>query len=126
MGAAKGIGESLGLHPFVVGATLVAAGTSAPELATAVISRIRGHADVGLGTVLGSSVFDNLWIVGLAGMNQPIEVAATDVVVAVVACLAGLTLAVPGRSGLIPRWRGGALLAVVTAYTIASILSGAA
>lgn len=89
------------------------------------ISRIHGHADVGLGTVLGSNVFNNLWIVGLAGMIRPIDVEATDVVVAVVACLIGLALAIPGRSGLIPRWRGGALLATVTAYTIAGILSAA-
>ncbi|MGE0881250.1 MAG: sodium:calcium antiporter [Acidimicrobiia bacterium] len=124
--AAKGLGDTLGLHPFVVGATLVAAGTSAPELATAVISRRRGHAEVGLGTVLGSNVFNNLAIVALAGLIEPIRIAATDVVIAVVACLVALGLVVPGRSASIPRWRGAVLLAVVAAYTVASVVAGTA
>ncbi|MGE3445886.1 MAG: sodium:calcium antiporter [Acidimicrobiia bacterium] len=124
VGAAKGIGDSLGLHPFVVGATLVAAGTSAPELATAVVSRLRGHADVGLGTVLGSNVFNNLWVVALAGIIEPIHIAAADVLIAVAACLAGLALVIPERSGLIPRWRGPALLAIIVTYAIASITAG--
>lgn len=126
VGGAKGIGESLGLDTFVVGATLVAAGTSAPELATAIISRLRGHADVGLGTVLGSNVFNNLWIVALAGMIQPIHVEASDVLVAVGACLVGLALVVPSAAGVIARSRGIALLVVVIAYTVLSIAVGAA
>jgi cation:H+ antiporter len=126
VGGAKGIGESLGLDTFVVGATLVAAGTSAPELATAIISRLRGHADVGLGTVLGSNVFNNLWIVALAGMIQPIHVEASDVLVAVGACLVGLALVVPSAAGVIARSRGIALLVVVIAYTVLSIAVGGA
>ena len=50
---ASNIGEFLGLEPFVIGATIVAIGTSIPELATTVISRWRGHEEIGLGTVLG-------------------------------------------------------------------------
>jgi cation:H+ antiporter len=125
VGAAKGIGDVLGLDPFVVGATLVAVGTSAPELATALVSRLRGHVDVGVGTVLGSNVFNNLWIVSLAGMIEPIRVQADEVIIAIVACLVGLALIVPQSSGVLPRWRGAALLGVVAAYTMASVAAGA-
>lgn len=122
--AAKGIGDTLGLEPFVVGATMVAVGTSAPELATAVVSRLRGHADVGVGTVLGSNVFNNLWIVGIAGLLRPIEVPVDEVLVAVVACLAALVLVIPTRRGVLPRSRGLALLGVAVAYTALTVALG--
>jgi cation:H+ antiporter len=123
--AAKGIGLSLGLDPFVVGATLVALGTSTPELATAVVARVRGHADVGVGTVLGSNVFNNLWIVGIAGLVEPIRVAADEVAVAVIACLVALALVVPDRHGRLARGRGAALLAVAAGYAALTVVVGA-
>src|SRR5690606_38310277 len=71
---AHGVGDALGLDPFVVGATLVAVGTTLPELATLLISRLRGHDEVGLGTVLVSNVFNGLFIVGLVAVLSPFEV----------------------------------------------------
>lgn len=122
--AAKGIGDSLGMDPFVVGATLVALGTSTPELATAIISRARGHSEVGLGTVLGSNVFNNLWIVGVAGLITPIDTAASEVLLAVGACLVALALVVPPASGTLGRGRGLALVAVAAAYAAATVILG--
>ncbi len=122
--AAKGIGEAAGLDSFVVGATLVALGTSTPEIATAVISRRRGHADVGVGTVLGSNVFNNLWIVGVVASLRPIEVAASEVMVAIGACLLALALVVPNRLDVVPRWRGGALLTLAVLYTVVVVALG--
>jgi len=58
--AAEGIGGSLALDPFVVGATLVVLGTSTPELATTIIARLRGHDEIGVGTIVGSNIFNNL------------------------------------------------------------------
>ncbi len=122
--AAKDIGDLVGLDSFTVGATMVAAGTSAPELATAIIARRRGHIDVGVGTVLGSNVFNNLWIVGIAGFISPMEISAVEVVVAVGACLAGLLFAVPNRRAALPRTRGLGMLAVLVLYTFVTLLVG--
>jgi cation:H+ antiporter len=61
---ASGIATALGLDTFVIGATVVAIGTSLPELVTVILSRLRGHDDVGVGTVLGSNLFNGLAIVG--------------------------------------------------------------
>ncbi|RYE75431.1 MAG: sodium:calcium antiporter, partial [Myxococcales bacterium] len=60
---AKFVGSLLGWSTFVTGAILVSIGTSAPELATTIVSRFRGHDEIGLGTVLGSNVFNGLFIV---------------------------------------------------------------
>lgn len=58
---AKLIGVIFGISPFVIGATLVALGTSMPELATTLIARLRGHHEMGLGTILGSNIFYNCY-----------------------------------------------------------------
>jgi len=122
--AAKGIGTELGLDPFVVGATFVAVGTSSPELATAIISRRRGHSEIGVGTVLGSNVFNTLWIVGVVALIQPVQTSASEVVLAVTATIGALALVVPARSGQVPRWRGAALMGVAVVYTTATIAIG--
>jgi cation:H+ antiporter len=110
VGSAKSIGAALELDPFLVGTTLVAFGTSTPELATTIISRLRGHDEVGVGTVLGSNVFNALWIVGVTGLIRPIPLESGELRVALVALVA-LTLGVlPGRSGALGRPRGALLV----------------
>lgn len=123
--AAKGIGEGLGLDPFVVGATLVAFGTSTPELATTVVALRRGHLEVGVGTVLGSNVFNNLWIVGVAAMLHPITASVSEVLLAIVACLVGLALITPTRRWALGRTRGVLLLGVGVLYLVGTVLLGA-
>ncbi|HUP72698.1 MAG TPA: sodium:calcium antiporter [Acidimicrobiales bacterium] len=122
--AAKGIGADLGLDPFAVGATLVAVGTSTPELATVVISRRRGHSEIGVGTVLGSNVFNNLWIVGIVALISPVQAAASEVVLAVGACLVALILVVPTPAGVVPRWRGACLVSVAATHALLTVLLG--
>lgn len=122
--AAKGIGADLGLDPFVVGATLVAVGTSTPELATTIISRRRGHLEVGVGTLLGSNVFNNLWIVGVAALIHPIRADVSEVVLAIVACLVALALVTPTGTSPMGKARGVLLLAVAAAYMLGTVLIG--
>jgi cation:H+ antiporter len=121
---ATGIATSFGLSEFVIGATIVAVGTSIPELATAIISRLRGHDEVGLGTILGSNIFNGLWIVGVAATITPIVVPLN--VAAPALLLGGIAVALtfPGRSGVIDRWRGGMLLAVYVAYIVVTFQAG--
>lgn len=103
----------------MVGATVVAAATSTPELATTLIARWRGQAELGLGTILGSNIFNTLSVVGVAGTLAP---AALDGRTVAVGRLFGvLTLAVtfPGRAGWIGRGRGALLLGLYAAYVVA-------
>jgi cation:H+ antiporter len=76
---AKPLGVELGLDPFVVGVVIVAIGTSAPELATAIISRLRGHGEIGLGTVIGSNIFNGGVIIGLVATIRPFEVSVSEI-----------------------------------------------
>ncbi len=70
----RGAALALGWSPFIVGAVVVAAATSTPELATTLISRLRGHHDVGLGNILGSNIFNVLFIAAVAALIHPYPV----------------------------------------------------
>lgn len=71
---AVGIAESLGVSEAVIGLTLVAVGTSLPELSVSVIAAFRRHADVAIGNILGSNIFNLLGILGISALLQPLPV----------------------------------------------------
>ena len=101
---AVGFSETLGWDGFIVGAVLVALGTSAPELATMVIARLRGHDELAVGTILGSNIFNTLLIVGIAAVIHPITVDTFETDVGVVASAALVLLIIP-VAGRLARWR---------------------
>jgi cation:H+ antiporter len=122
--AAGGIGHALGLDPFLVGATLVAFGTSVPELATALLARWRGHDDLGAGTVMGSNIFNSLWVVGIVALIRPFELHLEEVGVAVLAgSVAGLMM-IPLSSWVLGRSRGAALVGGYAVYLAMLIRGG--
>lgn len=120
---AKGIALSYGIDEFIIGATVVAIGTSMPELATTIIAKVRGHDEVGLGTILGSNIFNGIFIVAVAATIHPIAVVWRDVGVALMFGFAALVLAYPPRKGFIRRSRGVLLLALFAVY-LAAIIFG--
>lgn len=115
---ARDIAVMFGLPEFVIGATIVAVGTSMPELATTVISKLKGHEEIGLGTVLGSNVFNGLFIIGTAAVICPIQVDLNNVRWALGFGVLTTLLTFPRRDGLIPRWRGVALLALYAVFVV--------
>lgn len=113
---AKGIAFSFGLDEFIIGATIVALGTSTPELATTVIAKMRGHDEVSLGTILGSNIFNGTFIIGVAATIHPIRVALDDVALTLVFGFMALVFTYPSRTGLISRGRGALLLMLYSGY----------
>lgn len=116
---ASEIAAAWGVSEFLIGATVVAIGTSTPELATAVISKLRGHDEVGLGTVLGSNIFNGLWVVSIAALITPIAVDLRAVATALTTGLVALLITYPLRGGYIGRRRGVLLLALYAVYLVA-------
>jgi cation:H+ antiporter len=113
---AQGIAAAFGIDPFIIGATLVAVGTSVPELATAIVSQLRRHGEVGLGTVLGSNVFNALFIIGVAATITPIRVAWNEVSLTLLFGIATVAVTFPGRRATIGRGRGLLLLVLYVLY----------
>ena len=116
------IAVGLGISDLVIGLTIVAIGTSLPELASSVIAARKGENDIALGNIIGSNLFNTLAVVGIAGGIQsitvPPEVLSRDVAtmagLAVLLCVLGYRRKGPGR---INRVEGGVLLLCFGAYT---------
>ncbi len=121
---ASGIAESYGVEPFIIGATIVAIGTSVPELATTIIARIKGHDEVGLGTILGSNIFNGGLIVGTVAVITPIHVDIATVVPALLLGAVAVGLTIPGKSGTLD-WRRGLILLTVYGVYVAAVLQAA-
>lgn len=115
---ARGIALSYGLGEFVIGATMVAVGTSVPELATAVTAKLRGHDEIGLGTILGSNLFNGLFIVAVAAMIHPIELDTREVFTVLAFGTVAVALTLPAPDGTIHRLRGALLLLLYLGYAL--------
>lgn len=112
------IATSWGVRQIVVGLTIVAIGTSLPELATSLVAALRGHSDVAVGNVVGSNVFNLLGILGLCAVVKPLDTSGlgwVDLIVMLGVAVALLPLAKSG--GRISRLEGTALLLVYAGYT---------
>lgn len=113
---ATGLAAAFGVDTYTIGVVLVAVGTSLPELVTVILSRLRGHDDVGVGTLVGSNLFNGLAIVGVAGSIHPIAVPLAEVAPTLVCGLAALSMLTPNRAGMIPRSRGLLLLCLYAGF----------
>jgi len=117
------IAHGFGVSDLIIGLTIVAVGTSLPELASSVIATRKGEHDIALGNVLGSNLFNTLAVVGIAGVIQPMavgpEVFSRDMLVMTLLTLSlfviGFGFRGPGR---INRVEGAVLLAVYVGYTV--------
>ncbi|MBM4189276.1 MAG: calcium/sodium antiporter [Betaproteobacteria bacterium] len=118
---ATGIAAAFAVDTFVIGVVLVAIGTSLPELVTVILSRLRGHDDVGVGTLIGSNLFNGLAIVGVAGTIHPIAVPPAEVALTLAVGIVALLLLLPNRAGLIVRGRGVLLLLLYAGFIWATL-----
>ncbi len=112
------LAKTWGASDAVIGLTVVAFGTSLPELATSLVAAIRRHGDVAIGSIVGSNIFNVLGILSVAALLQPIdtsEISRLDLGVMLVTAVALLPLAHSG--GRINRIEGAALLSVYIGYT---------
>ncbi|QSP94636.1 calcium/sodium antiporter [Marinobacter salinisoli] len=125
--SAVAFAQYLGVSELVVGLTIVAAGTSLPEVVTSVIAAIRGERDIAVGNVVGSNIFNLMGVLGLAGIVAPagIEVSTAvigfDLPVMIAVALACLPIFFTGAT--ISRQEGLVLLAYYVAYTLYLILA---
>jgi cation:H+ antiporter len=110
---------AFGISPLVIGLTVVAFGTSAPELAVSVTSSLAGAADVAVGNVVGSNIFNVLFILGLSALIVPLAVAQQLVRLDVPLMIAAsLLLVLFGRNGQVSQAEGLVLFLGIACYTV--------
>lgn len=119
--------QFLGVSELIIGLTIVAAGTSLPEVVTSVIAAIKGERDIAVGNIIGSNIFNIVAVLGIAGMVAPAGIEVSDAVIGfdipvmIVIAFACLPLFFTG--GEISRWEGAVLFAYYIAYTAYLILA---
>lgn len=128
--AAVAVAQIFGVSDLVIGLTVVAVGTSMPEIATSLVAAFRGQRDIAVGNVIGSNIFNVLACLGFAGMIADggimVSEAARnfDLWVMMAVGLACLPIVVTGRE--IARWEGGVFIAYYCAYTLYLVLAATA
>ena len=127
------IAHSFGVSDLVIGLTIVAVGTSLPELASSLTAARKNEPDIALGNVIGSNMFNTLAVVGIAGSIHPLAVAPevlTRDMLTVAVLTVGLFLVCYGfrGPGIVNRTEGGVLIACYCGYTawiVAGVLAAA-
>ena len=126
---AVSLAQALGASDLVIGLTIVAAGTSLPEVATSVLASVRGQRDIAVGNVVGSNIFNLLAVLGIGGLAAPAGVPVPpgaltfDVPIMIAAAVAVLPVLFTGF--IIARWEGLVLLSFYVAYTTYLVLKAA-
>jgi cation:H+ antiporter len=121
-GASK-LALGFGISPLVVGLTIVAFGTSAPEMAVSVGAVLEGKTDIAIGNVVGSNVFNVLFILGLSALIVPlvvnVQLIRQEVPIMIGASLLLLLLGLDGR---VSAWEGAMLVVLLAVYTVFLVL----
>ncbi|HBO1748713.1 TPA: calcium/sodium antiporter [Pseudomonas aeruginosa] len=125
--SAEAVAKAYGVSDLVIGLTIVAIGTSMPEMAASVVAGLRGQGDIAVGNVLGSNVFNIFAVIGASGLvasgSLPVPETARnfDLWVMLAVAFACLPILTTGRN--IARWEGGLLLAYYAIYIAWLVLS---
>ena len=120
------IARLLGMSELLIGLTIVAVGTSLPEVAASVLASWRGERDIAVGNVIGSNLFNILCVLGLSaavsaqGVAVPVSALRFDIPVMIAVAVVCLPIFFTGQQ--IARWEGGLFLGYYVAYTLYLVL----
>jgi cation:H+ antiporter len=118
---------SFGVSEALIGLTIVAIGTSLPEMATSVVAAYKKNVDIAVGNIIGSNIFNVFWILGISSIIRPLPFApalTTDLVVAIGATLVLFLALFVGKRNTLERSQGIAFVFLYVAYTVFLIMRG--
>ena len=113
------IAKLLHMSESVIGLTVVAVGTSLPELATSAIAAFKKQSDIAIGNVIGSNIFNIFWILGVSAIISPLpfqESSTVDILMTIMTSLLMFIVLFVGRRNTIERWQGGILVSIYFIY----------
>lgn len=126
VGSAKNIAKALGMSEAIIGLTIVAVGTSLPELVTSVVASIKKENDIAIGNVIGSNIFNILFILGISSSISNLKISETqaygisnsliDLLVLLVSGLAVMLISLFSKN--IKKWHGVIFILVYVAYVV--------
>ncbi|NHB70100.1 calcium/sodium antiporter [Perlabentimonas gracilis] len=119
--SATSLATSLGVSQKIIGLTIVAFGTSLPELATSVVAALKKNSDIAVGNIIGSNIFNIFLIFGVSSLIRPMEFSSTFSVDILLLALGTLILFIAmftGRKKKLDRWEAAILLLIFAGYTV--------
>ncbi|MGD9706513.1 MAG: calcium/sodium antiporter [Candidatus Delongbacteria bacterium] len=117
--------EALGVSQKIIGLTIVAAGTSLPELATSVVAAVKKNNDIAVGNIIGSNIFNIFLILGVSSLVNPVVYSPafdTDLLMLGLGTVFLFTAMFTGIKGKLDRWEAAVLLVMYAAYTVYLVL----
>jgi len=124
--AALALARAVGVSELTIALTVVALGTSLPEVATSLLAAARGDRDIAVGNAIGSNLFNILWVLGLTVVLSPagiaVSPAARNFDLPVMVAVAVACLPIFANGSRIARWEGALFLAYYLAYTLYLVL----
>lgn len=116
---ATAIATMLGLSQNLIGLTIVALGTSLPELVTSIVAARKNEIDMALGNVIGSNIFNILLVLGIAGVISPIAIIAENIIdTSILIAVSTLVWVFAWKKKELVKWQGIVMLAIYTAYLV--------
>ena len=118
---------SLGVSEALIGLTIVAIGTSLPELATSAVAAYRKNVDIAVGNIVGSNIFNVFWILGVSAVIAPLPFAPalqTDMLMTLFATILLFLALFVGKRHMIERWQGAAFVLLYVVYIVYLVVRG--
>lgn len=118
---------SLGVSEALIGLTIVAVGTSLPELATSAMAAYRRNVDIAIGNVVGSNIFNMFWILGVSATISPLPFSPAlqiDVLVTLLATFLLFLALFVGKRHILERWQGVVFVLMYAAYIVYLVMRG--
>lgn len=121
------IAQTLGISERIIGLTIIAAGTSLPELATSAVAAYRRNSDIAVGNVVGSNIFNIFFVLASSALIHPLPYKLTfntDTTVLIAGTIMLMLFTYSGKKAVIERWEGAILILFYIAYTISLVVTG--
>jgi cation:H+ antiporter len=119
------IAGKFGVSEYLIGLTVVAVGTSLPELATSAVAAYRKNTDIAIGNVVGSSIFNIFWILGISAVITPLPFQTSgnpDIVMTIISSILLFVFLFIGKNHVLKKWQGVLFLMFYIAYLVFVIL----
>ncbi|MFH0798042.1 MAG: calcium/sodium antiporter [Candidatus Woesearchaeota archaeon] len=121
------IARYFGVTESLIGLTIVAAGTSLPELATSAVAAYKKNCDIAVGNIVGSNIFNIFLILGVSSLIRPLPFGPGSIVDIIMACFASLILFIWmffGKKRILERWQGIVMIVIYIAYVAYLVMRG--
>ena len=121
------IATAIGVSESLIGLTIVAVGTSLPELVTSAVAAYKKSADIAVGNVVGSNIFNILWVLGLSAIIKPLSfdvLSNTDILMVIFSSSALLLALAVGKKYVINRWKGIGFIVLYIVYILYLVQRG--